>query len=226
VRTRIPVSCVEERRWSGKERTFTPGGISAYPSLRAVLASSVTDSLIKCGSFLSDQSLVWRSVRQYLELSKVSSPTLSMHDIYSSFKDTISTYMEELDGSSEKIHDNFKGSILGFVAFAGDRSLGMELFASLKFFEKFKKKLVSGYVLEALTRFSTPTRLVETDEMMSWVRLVLDREYKTFSGVANGNELRFKDDSHVARAIYDDERFLHLSAFTIPDLDGGEASKN
>lgn len=223
VRARVPVSCVEESRWSGRKRTFAPGGISAYPSLRAVLASTVTDSLLKAGVYKSDQSLVWRSVRQYLEASKVTSPTLSMHDIYTSLKDTISSYVKELE---EDNSSQIRGDLLGFIAYAGGIFIGMELFSSENFFDKFKKKLISAYVLEALTIFSGPTSFIERKEASNWTEGILREDYQAFDGVINGSELRFKGKRRVARAIFDGERFLHLSAFTIPDLDGKGPSKN
>ena len=226
VRTNIPVSCVEEGRWTG-DNTFRPTSLSAYPSLRAIIASSVTESLKTKRSYDSDQRLVWSSIKERLTTFKLKSMTSSMHDLYESLERDIESYIREFgeggQDPSESVSQNIdeaKGlqRCCGFLAFSGDRYLGMELFSSRKFFEKFKKKLLTGYVLDALSLTSRATPLIEINDAKKWVDTILSERYSSFPGVVKGTEVRFKDKEKVARALYKNGRFLHLSAFSLPSV--------
>lgn len=225
IRTEVPVSCVEEGRWSG-DKSFRPTYLSAYPTLRAIIASSVTDSLRKKKRFKSDQNLIWESIEERFSTFKVKSVTSSMHDIYESLNKEISTYLREFEegiSRQKKIskeieeNDNLENS-MGFLAFSGDRYLGMELFSSKRFFQKFKKKLITGYTLDALSLTSKTTPILETEAAKKWVNSIINRKYTSFPGVVKGTEYRYKGKKKVARALYKEEKLLHLSAFSLPFL--------
>jgi len=206
--TRIPVTCVEEGRWYGDNR-FKPSFSSAYPTLRALLASSVTDSLVRTGTYRSDQSQVWKSVREKLSTFRVSSMTSSMHDLYKGLEDEVSRYLEGID---------FGKNTVGFIASAGDEILGLDVFGSPILFAKLKKKLILSYALDAYERIRKSTPLIDPEVLNSFLISLKEMDYKTFPSPSAGKEWRAKDNEAVARALTYRRALIHLSAFPAPSL--------
>src|SRR3989442_3994623 len=77
---RIPVSCVEQGRWSYRGKRFDGSDASLFASARAKKAARVSTSLLKTGLHLSDQGEIWRDVAKTLGERKVESPTGAMRD--------------------------------------------------------------------------------------------------------------------------------------------------
>ncbi len=198
---RIPVTCVEQGRWSG-ESGFRAGS-SAYPSLRAILATSVSASLRRGRGFSADQNAVWSSVKQKLGSLRVSSATSSMHDAYSGVARALAAFKEgfRLDGAS------------GFIAFAGDELLGLDLLPGPEVMAKLREKLAESYALDAMERMSRPSRFLSRDEAVAVLRHIGRLKWQEFPAVSLGRELRAGDDEIIARALARDGELVSLSAF-------------
>lgn len=198
---RIPVTCVEEGRWSG-EGGFRPGS-SAYPSLRAILAESVGASLRRGRGFSADQSAVWSSVRKKLSSLRVSSATSSMHDAYSGAAGALAAFTEgfRLDSAS------------GFIAFAGEELLGLDLLPGPEVMAKLREKLAESYALDAMGRMNRPSRFIALEEATAVLRRVNRLKWQEFPAVNLGRELRGDDQELVARALINDGELVSLSAF-------------
>ncbi|MGC8893359.1 MAG: ARPP-1 family domain-containing protein [candidate division WOR-3 bacterium] len=198
---RVPVTCVEQGRWSG-ERAFKAGS-SAYPSLRAILASSVAASLRSGRGFSADQKAVWSSVKQKLSSLRVSSATSSMHDAYSGLERAISVFTEgfRLDGAS------------GFMAFAGDELLGLDLLPGPDVMASLREKLAESYALDAIERMSRASRFLSRDEAVATLRHLSMLRWHEFPGVSLGREKRGEDGDMIARALVHKDRLVSLSAF-------------
>jgi len=205
-RTELPVSCVEQGRWSGS-RTFGPSRSSAYPSLRALLASSVTDSLRRRGEHLSNQGAIWRSVSSTLESFRVKSMTQSMHDVYASLEDDINRYLEDME---------LPGDAVGFMAWAGGKFLGLDYFWNGELFRKLSDKLLRSYALEAMMMGATG--FPEEGEIKGVLATVRRRKFREFPAVSSGIEYRYKGRDYVGRALFRGEgELLHLAFFPVPN---------
>ncbi len=204
VQRRVPVTCVEQHRWEG-DRIFSHSDVVAYPSLRSILASSVTRSLKVSRSFRADQKAVWKSVKNTLKTFKVSSVTGSMHDAFSTLKDEIDRFVEEAE---------FPENTRGFIAVAGNKILGMDVFVGPELFRKLRKKLLRGYALEALTRMSGRT-IPSTDEIKDFVKYLFSRDYLKTPGVIEGEELRYSDKKVAVHALKKGGEVIHLAGFPV-----------
>ncbi len=204
VRKSVPVTCVEQHRWEG-DRIFSHSDVVAYPSLRSILASSVTKSLKVSKSFKSDQRAVWRSVKETLKSFRVNSVTSSMHDAFTTLKDEIERFVEEAE---------FPENTKGFIAVAGNKILGMDVFAGPELFKKLKKKLLRGYALEALTMMSRRTD-VGMEDINDFIRYVFSRDYLKTKGVLEGEELRYTDDRVAAHALKKGGEVIHFASFPL-----------
>ncbi len=198
---RLPVTCVEQGRWSG-EGGFRAGS-SAYPSLRAILASSVAASLVHGRGFSADQDAVWSSVKQKLSSLRVSSATSSMHDAYSGVSRALAAFKEgfKLDGAS------------GFIAFAGEELLGLDLLPGPEVMAKLREKIAESYALDAMERMNRASRFLSRDEAVAVLRRVSRLKWQEFPAVSLGVEKRGDDGDMVARALVNDGVLVSLSAF-------------
>ncbi len=203
----VPVSCVEERRWKG-ERSFSSSGVALYPSLRAILLKTTNKSLSLNKTYHSDQSIVWKSIRNTLNSLRISSGTLSIHDAFKGYESQIEWYLENLDLNNAS----------GLIAFAGDKFICMDLFVSPYIFEKFKKKILRGYALDAILLQDRPTDFINTERVKEIIEKVIRMKMKKFSGVGKGIEYRGEGEGLIVRGFKKDKKedFLHLAAF--PDI--------
>ncbi len=203
-RTTVPVSCIEEFRWSGS-RVFASSGISVYPKLRATLASSVTHSVKVTGRFHSNQKVVWSSVGYKLSSMRVDSPTRSLHDAFTALGGEIERYVEEIDIADD---------VIGIAAFAGGEFLSVDIFRSNELMRKFKDKLVRGFALDAIELSSKQTSLTGDEELKKIMDHIRSAEFEVFKGAVDGSDLRYIGDELVAAGLTDSSnRLLHLSIF-------------
>lgn len=198
----LPVTCVEEGRWSGNKKEFLPGEMS-FVTIRSELCKSVNKSLYEKKKFESNQSAVWKRVKETLKSLKVNSKTLSMHDTYNKCKDEIEKYIENLD------FNQFNG----FIAFAGKDFLCMDFFYSKDLFNKYKIKILKGYAIDALMRKNEVTNIKDRKEIEEIILEIKNGNKRKFKSISLGNEIRFETKNFVGRALEHNDKILHLAVF-------------
>ncbi|WP_315820275.1 ARPP-1 family domain-containing protein [Paraflavitalea speifideaquila] len=137
----IDVMCVEEGRWSDKEKKFGYYGY-ANPALRKVLDQS------------RNQVLVWKEIFGQLEGSAIKSPTLA----YTARKQDKKYMLQETEYFRyfyDKILQD--SSITGFVCVSGDKVIGMDVFAGNNLFQEELEPLLRGYIEAAIEQGSPVT---------------------------------------------------------------------
>lgn len=200
----IPVSCVEQGRWSGN-RLFRSSESCAYPSLRKVLAKTTSSSLRRSKRFSSDQTTIWKEVEKKLTTLKVKSYTSSMHDIYATLSSEIERYTEGADA--------LKG-FSGIIGAVGSELIGFDLFGTPTLFNKLSKKLLQSYAIEVLdkTQIRGEHSLKEANRFLSRLKRV--KETPRFPSIGLGEEIRFEGKAFIGRGLIFDNSLLHLAAFT------------
>ena len=136
----IHVMCVEEGRWSDKEKKFQYNNY-ADPALRKVLDQS------------KNQVLVWKEVLSQLDRSGTKSPTLAYAAHRSDKK-----FTPEQDAYIRYFNEKFKNAestITGFVCMSGDKVIGCDIYAGNNLFYGELQPLLHGYIEEAITTGST-----------------------------------------------------------------------
>lgn len=137
----IDVMCVEEGRWSNKEKAFGYYGY-ANPALRKVLDSA------------RNQVLVWKEIFGQLEGSGIKSPTLA-YTARQQDKKHVMMETEYFRFFYEKILQD--SSVTGFVCVSGDHVIGTDVFAGNNLFREELEPLLRGYIGEAIEKGSTAT---------------------------------------------------------------------
>ena len=127
---KIPVCCVEKRRWDGKRDPFTSSGKSAPTSVRYAAAKS--------------QGEVWQNVDIISDATQTESPTESIHDVYKNKEKDLHEYTSKFP---------LMPNALGIaVAVKNGRTLhGLDIFDRYKTMQKNFPKLIESYALEAFT---------------------------------------------------------------------------
>ena len=131
----IPVMCVEENRWSDKEKKFAYGSF-ANARLRRVLDQS------------KNQVLIWKEIYGLLDSSKIKSPTLAYAALKFDKKYKLSD-AEYFNYFSNKIK-NTDSTIVGIVCMSGEKVIGCDVFDSKDLFYAELESLLAGYIEEAL----------------------------------------------------------------------------
>jgi hypothetical protein len=155
----IPVMCVEEGRWSEKERKFSYSSF-ANPKLRKVLDQS------------KNQLLVWKEIYAQLDSTNVTSNTLAYaakridkkHILFSD------EYLRYFTARLMKVDTN----IVGFVCTTGDRIIGSDIYDDPALFADQFATLLSGYIEQALNFGSKP--LVTDDAVKKYLDQFLKDE--------------------------------------------------
>jgi hypothetical protein len=99
----IPVSCVEQGRWSYRSRRSTSSDYSLYASLRRTKAARVTQSLRERRRHDADQGEVWDELAQKAAFLQVDSPTNAMHAVYERYAEDVKTAREAFASTTKQV---------------------------------------------------------------------------------------------------------------------------
>ena len=139
----IPVMCVEEGRWSDKEKKFIYNNY-ANPHLRKILDEN------------KNQVLIWKEISSQLGQGNIKNKTLSY--LSRNMDKKISTANDEYFHYFQNKFRNADSSIVGFVCVSGDRVIGTDIFASTDLFYGQLEPLLKGYTDEAVF-FGAPVNM-------------------------------------------------------------------
>jgi hypothetical protein len=156
-KTVLPVSCVEQGRWSHRSQAFDAGSYVSHAGLRQAKERQVRVSMdraasmgaeaqaVRATSFLSDQGRVWAEVERTRGRFGVHSATSAMADVYRAGRDDLDRTLQAL--SLEKLGP--VDEVVGVLVFVGGRFVCLDLLQPAKRFALLYPKLLRGYALEA-----------------------------------------------------------------------------
>lgn len=203
---RIPVSCVEQGRWSYRSREFAGARRSFFAKGRAKKMASVSASLARAGSRRGDQAEVWSDIHAKFCAMDASSPSMAIGDLY------------EARGSS--IHDYanaFKADSLqrGAVFAIDGQVVGLELFDAPATFAKLLEKLVTSYALDALEQSKEASAPAET-AVRQFIERMKTASTESYPAIAEGEDIRLRAPGVAGGALVVEGRIVHLAAFEAP----------
>lgn len=205
-KTDIPVSCVEQGRWSYKSRLFMSEGRILSGKIRASKAEQVKHSLKTEGLFSSDQGVIWSKIGELANCLKAKSPSMEMGAIFCKERPRLDRYTESFAPLSGQV---------GAVFAIDGRIVGIEGFGRPETFSKAFRKLVESYALEAINagekNFPVEPDLAQT--VAEFTRGILAGEFETRPSVGLGTDVRLESKSLTGFALVHEEQLLHLSAF-------------
>jgi hypothetical protein len=131
----VPVMCVEEARWSNKEKKFGYGNF-ANGHLRKILDSS------------GNQVQIWREVDRQVQFGGFRTNSIEYLSRYQDKK-----FMLGADEYYRFFHDKFQktdSNVVGFVALTGDKIIGSDLFDGPDIFYPELDPLLYSYIDDAM----------------------------------------------------------------------------
>jgi len=131
--------------------------------------------------------------------------------------------MHDAYAGAEKVTEAFLDAVelenaCGFMAFAGEEFVGLDLLSGPVTFASLRRKLLESYALDALVRMGKPcgfTRREEGERVISQLRGL---GWQDFPGVSLGTEARAEDSGLVARALVHEGKLVSLSSFARAEI--------
>ena len=199
----IPVSCVEEGRWSESSPAFHSASRTFYAAGRARKADQVTESLRQRGDRRSSQDEVWADIRQKSQRMGSHSATEAVAALYEDRQAQLDGFVDAIKPLPDQI---------GAVFVIHGEIRGLELFDYPQTLAKLYPKLIQSYALDALDEKPRPEQCTLPD-IQAFLRAVGQTGFSSHRAVGEGEDLRLESPEITGGALQARGRLIHLSAF-------------
>jgi len=155
----VSAMCVEELRWSDKEKKFSYENY-ANPSLRKVLDES------------KNQVLIWREIAKQLGEGNI--PNKSSAYLSRIADKKMTQLNDEYYQFFQKKFKTMDSTIVGFVCMSGDKVIGSDIYASTDLFYNQLDPLLKGYCDQAVY-MGKPVTITREEEKIYLDKLLTDK---------------------------------------------------
>ncbi len=219
--TVIPVSCVEQGRWSYRSQEFGSARRAMSADLKKKKARSVRESLRTAGSFASAQGMVWNEISaKFARMDAEPSATMALSDLYESHEELAQDYLKAFHPVDHQI---------GIAVFIDGELAGIELLDKFETFKKSHSKLVQSYVMDALETASSESALKNKPSKTTAAKVLefaATAAVEKRQSVALGQDLRVETGDIVGAGLEFEGRVLQLTLFQKDDGDTSGVSKS
>lgn len=204
---KIPVSCVEARRWHYTSSMFSPGKAASY-AVRSGKLGRVHESLKESGKHDADQGAVWQEVDQSLAMAACSAPTAALHDAYTAREKDLADFRGSLKLPNETV---------GAAVFHGSEFRGLDIFDRHSTLRYFWESLIDSYAIEWLMAAGQEEGS-DSDAARKMLPDILQRaaeaKWEAFNSPGEGKDYRFSSDTLTGSAlIWRKRTVVHLQVF-------------
>ncbi len=208
-KTILPVSCVEQGRWSSISEKFYDADYVAPFEIRKQKAISVKESLYAGENFMADQSEVWENVQGFSNLHHSYSPTSNLSDIYNEKKDTFDKFIKLFDPKKE---------CNGIAIFVRKNLITIDIFNKGEVYTEYFPKLLKGVALEAY-HLKKSDNTISQEEASNVIVNFFNKfdsiEKKEFDGVGVGIEERFETKEFTGFSLNYKSNLIHSAVLFI-----------
>lgn len=198
----IPVSCVEQGRWSAPRGVAKLDSPHLFAKARARKAETVTASVRSTGAYMADQSAVWEDVSTRLLDLGARSPSMAMAALYTQKGEDLGEYVRRLPRQADQT---------GVIAAAGGRVICCDLFDRPQTLEALWDRLIASYAVEALVGGSETDVSAEEGKAFLWE--ASQATVTTHPALGRGTDVRLTSNRIVGAALEVDDAVVHLAVF-------------
>jgi ARG and Rhodanese-Phosphatase-superfamily-associated Protein domain len=218
--TFIPVSCVEQGRWSYTSKNFHDSDHIASYQLRNVKSASVKRSVENSGKYTSDQCAVWDEVHKLQHKMQVISPTSAMGDVYEAKSNDLEEYIKAF-----KIVDGQKGLL---VYINGD-IMGLDVVSRKSAYKHLHKKLIKSYALDSMVEGNVNDNVntnIDRDSAQTFLKEIIQSDESKNESVGYGIDYRFANESYIGSSLVYNNELIHTSFFkSLEDEEIGDMAR-
>jgi ARG/rhodanese/phosphatase superfamily protein len=201
--TRIPVSCVEEGRWSARSAAFAAAKHTAYPALRRLKAERLSADPLAHSLAQHD---VWEDVNAKAARLDADAPTHAQADIFQARDADL--------GALRRAFPLVAGQS-GAILALGPEALALDYVSQPHAFQALYPKLLDGYLLDAIERLDG--KAAERSVLESFAELIDTAPRSRRASVALGDDVRLRTGGIVGSGLEVDGELLQLCAFSSDD---------
>ena len=202
-RLTVPVSCVEQGRWSRRSASFDAGGHVSHAQLRRRKVEAQAAQPLARGI---SQGEVWEAVEEKAMRMRVSSRTGASSDIYHAYDRDL----RALEGAFPALPGQC-GAILGI-----GHDTCLDLVSRPDAFARLWPKLRAGYLLDALERLDGPA--TPRGGLEALVSAASEADWSRQRSAGLGEDVRLRGPAVIGSGLELDGELLQLTAFR---SDGG-----
>jgi hypothetical protein len=174
-----------------------------YARGRAARVDQVTASMMSAGTRSSDQGAVWDDIGIMARYCNAESPTGAMSAIYESSALVLEEYTRAFAWQP-----NQRGTAFSLA----DNRSGVDLFDHPETMRHFFPNLVRSYALDLLPGKTDPTP--DSDPCSRLLERIAAAQEITEPAVGLGKDIRLTEPGIAGAALWAEERYIHLCAFT------------
>jgi hypothetical protein len=198
--TRVPVSCVEEGRWSARSAAFAAAKHTAYPALRRRKAELLSADPLAHGLAQRD---VWEEVSTKAARLHADAPTHAQADIFQARDADLGALRRAFPLAAGQ-----SGAILAL----GSDALALDYVSRPQAFQSLYPKLLDGYLLDAIERLEG--KAADRRALDSFVKLIETAPRSRRASVGLGDDVRLRTGGVVGSGLEVDGELVQLSAFS------------
>ncbi len=207
----IPVSCVEQGRWSWRAGGFSSGDRVIYAKLRRSNAEAVSGSLASTGDRRGDQGKVWDDIASKSVRMAVHSDTGAASAIYERYREDLDEFVAGIEAAPGQV---------GAAFVVNGRFAGLDLLAGTDLLARLLPKLVRSYALDAIDGDEAGSRgggsaTEGMHAIESALQAVAHMTTASHPAIGSGKDLRLKGDGLVGGALIAEGALVHLGIWSV-----------
>ncbi|MGB7968480.1 MAG: DUF6569 family protein [Methanobacterium sp.] len=216
--TIIPVSCVEQGRWSYTSKNFQDSDRIANSYLRNVKSTSVKQSVESTGEYLSDQGAVWDEIHKLQDKMEVNSPTSALGDVYDAKSIDLQEFVKAF-----KLMEGQKG----LLVFVDGEIIGLDVVSNESAYKDLHEKLIKSYALDSMVQDKNIKFNINIDMVHEFIKEILKSDESKNESVGYGLDYRFASKLYTGSSLVYKNEVIHVSFFkSIGDYDIREMNRH
>jgi hypothetical protein len=197
--TLIPVTCVEQGRWSKQSNAFRPAAHASYPQLRRLKNQRLSAAPLARGAA---QQAVWEEVSDRANALGTRSATGAQADIYAQHEEPIQAL-----AASFPLHPGQCGAILAL-----GNAITLDWVSQPQAWSQLYPRLLRGYLLDGLAHLDRSAACA--DEVAVFLPKISAAATSRRAAPGLGDDLRLANDKLVGSALELEGELIQLCAFS------------